>query len=64
MSLRAKIIAYLVLIHGVLAAISVFGLAFMGNKIEEARAGREPEPSRALLPGGFVNEVGAVEGTG
>ena len=39
--------------HNHLAAISVFGLAFMGNKIEEARAGRAAGPSRALVPNGF-----------
>jgi hypothetical protein len=40
--------------HNHLAAMSVYGLAFMGHRIDEARAGRAAaEPSRALLPSGF-----------
>ena len=43
--------------HNHLAAIDVFGLAFIGHKVEEARAGRTAEPSRALLPSGFATRT-------
>ena len=36
--------------HNQIAAIDAFGLAFMGHKIEQARADRAAGPSRALAP--------------